>query len=403
MKRILLPLVTLAACWSEGPTPTLPSGATTVFWVPRPTQNECSTSIYIADVALATDVGYTLTLPYSPNNCNNNGGMAPQIDVPVYSFNKTTGEQKMLGLAGRSNNGNQPRVAAYGSAAAWAYVNTSNSGVAVNGQPALTANIQQTMGFYPPVAMTADATRFYVAGLQTMNFSGKNMDVDDPTYPCCGPIGSEGGITSQVYAVAPTGASTTLPLAPKLNHRTLKNAMTSNATSLFFVENGATTAYGGTITRANKDGTGAMMLANASQSGVVAGFGASDALVAWSVSVAYEDRPYPAPFCSIAGWDLVANKQVGLLDSGDYACMDAAVDATHVYFTIVDVPDVRMEGLGIGRVNVKDGTVETLRTGIAGDGVGARRVYLDGDDIYAVDPFVIAKIPKSALDGKHDF
>ena len=95
-----------------------------------------------------------------------------------------------------------------------------------------------------------------------------------------------------------------------------------------------------------------------------------------------------------------------------FSCMDAALDGTSIYFAIVSVPVQNdcgscspqdMHGDGIGRVSLVDGTDEELALGVSGVSTGPRRVYLDGPDIFSVDPFVIAKLPKSALDGKHDF
>ena len=86
-----------------------------------------------------------------------------------------------------------------------------------------------------------------------------------------------------------------------------------------------------------------------------------------------------------------------------FSCAHLSIDATHVYFAIVSIGNQRMRGDGIGRISIADQTFESLDLGIQGESAGPRRVYLAGDSMFAVDPFVVAAIKKTALDGKQDF
>ena len=416
MKRLGFLLAALGACFGEGPTPTTPTGATIVMSVAKPVgDDECSGRyyLYIAGVALAGDAGYAMTLPYVPQwgDCDGSGGgNTPQIEVPVHSFAKNGGSTTMIGIAGRSNFGSQPRIAA-ATSAGWAYMEqTANMGtqVYVRGTTLQNTMIPMNMGFYSPVAMTADANAFYIAGLQSGGSNGRNNDVNDPSYPCCGPLSPPSDVDGRIFAVTQTGTMTTLPIQPKFNHQTLKNALVNNTTSLFYTEyEPPITSSSATLVRSVlKNGTSPLKVGTIPRaSGVPVGLGASDAFVAWSSSIAYEFFP-ALPQCRIGGYDLVTSTEVQLFNTTQFSCMDAATDGTHVYFAIVDVEEdhsQNMRGLGLGRVSIATKTFESIRTGVTGRAAGARRVYLDGTDVYAVDPFVVAKIAKSAFDGMSDF
>ncbi len=139
------------------------------------------------------------------------------------------------------------------------------------------------------------------------------------------------------------------------------------------------------------------------------GIAANDQHVAWSSSV--DTRIDTADLgCAIELVDLAA-APVGqgsaqlLFETSAFDCTGLAIDDTSVYFTIVSVEqnDNTMRGDGIGRVSLDGATFESIALGMSGAYAGPRRIYLDGDSLYAVDPVVIGKLAKSALDGQHDF
>jgi hypothetical protein len=138
---------------------------------------------------------------------------------------------------------------------------------------------------------------------------------------------------------------------------------------------------------------------------VPVGLAADDNRVAIAVSVDVRTGDASTKLCAIRFHDLVGGMKQTLLNTTQFSCIYAALDATHVYVAIVSVTDDRqtLRGIGIARVKIDDGSVESLALGIEGRGTGPRRIYLDGESMFVVDPYVIAKISKHALDGRHDF
>src|SRR5947209_17642795 len=93
MKHLVVIAIALAGCFGGGPQPTDATGVTTLFDVSVPPQDACTDSIYIGSVAIGSDHGYAITLPYIPSgpgfNCCPNGQQCPQPDyslTAVYQF-----------------------------------------------------------------------------------------------------------------------------------------------------------------------------------------------------------------------------------------------------------------------------------------------------------------------------
>nr|HEX4312724.1 hypothetical protein [Kofleriaceae bacterium] len=134
------------------------------------------------------------------------------------------------------------------------------------------------------------------------------------------------------------------------------------------------------------------------------GFASDGAHAAWVLA----DEPNGGqPHCVVVARDLAAGSDTQLLESTAFSCAGAAVDATGAYVAITtyghgDQGNV-IDGLGIGRVEFATGAFESIATGLSGEGVGARRLYVVGDTIYVVDPHVLAAIPVAALAGQHAF
>ena len=143
------------------------------------------------------------------------------------------------------------------------------------------------------------------------------------------------------------------------------------------------------------------------------GLDADDHLVAWSTTqscvfnMSGGNQHCEVSECNISVFDttmpMAAPKT--LLATTQFGCLDAKLADGYVYFTIVGIysDNNSMFGRGIGRISIADRTLETLDLGIRGPQAGPRRIFPVGDQLYLVDPFVMARIPKSALDGKHDF
>ncbi len=127
------------------------------------------------------------------------------------------------------------------------------------------------------------------------------------------------------------------------------------------------------------------------------GLAADDARVVWTAAV----DPTRGAGCFVFVHPL-GGATTMLFSSTSFTCNDAALDDTDVYFAIVSAAGDNnpMQGIGIGRVALADGTFASVRVGVAGQGAGPRRVQLAGDSLYAVDPLAIAKIPKAAITGQ---
>ena len=69
---------------------------------------------------------------------------------------------------------------------------------------------------------------------------------------------------------------------------------------------------------------------------------------------------------------------------------------------MAETPVTLIHGDGIGRVSLDGMTFESIAFDMKGTYAGPRRVLLDNDSLYAVDPLAIGKIAKSALDGKQE-
>jgi hypothetical protein len=99
-----------------------------------------------------------------------------------------------------------------------------------------------------------------------------------------------------------------------------------------------------------------------------------------------------------------------LFQSSQFSCLDVALDDVSVYFTIVRSStggdcgscEQPIHSEGIGRVSLDGSTYESLALRMQGQYAGPRRVFLDTDSLYAVDPLAIAKIAKTAFDNRQD-
>ncbi len=426
-----LPCLLLCACYGSGPLPQQPAEATVVFAAPLPTEDQICNGSYIGDVAIGAGSGFATLLPYVPTqnndgnggNCNNGGGIAPVVAINVFAFDKTGADVAgtMVGQAGQSNGSTRPRLAADGTGVAFAFSDEQqqpqNAITIMSTGSGTTGQLIGTNSPFNAVGIVADATALYIAGTQQM---GGGTELGNPEFPCCAPVfGQQPSQDNQLGSIPlGIGAGTVaqLPVAlPGLFDIPLKQSLVATDTSLIVI--GTDMSNAPIIESFPKAGGSATMLGTLQQMMGTnpigpAGLAADSAHVAWSATF---DPDLTGPHgCFIWAFDLTQSTMSMLLSTQSFSCMDLAVDATSVYFAIFTVGDNgddqnnngnnQMSGIGIGRVSITDSSnVEAIALGFSGLGTGPRRIYLDGDDIYAVDPLVIGKIPKSALDGQHDF
>lgn len=436
MTRLLFAFLLFGACFSSGDQPTLPGEVRTVFHVAE-SDDRCGPFMYIADVAFGETFGYAYTLPYFRET---DGDMCPtnvQVELPVYRFGFAPTDEEssteQVGNVGRSSQGfsvnSPPRVAASGpDSAAWLY-GDSNDGARTNLVGASPALIPlQTAGGvgggYTPGGMAADTMTLYFALKRSGSGGGGGGGMirtwpNDPQYPSGDgstfPDDSTYDLFAKTWGDAtapdrlfeePGAPDPAIPLEPKLNCIWAKQCMIDNFDSLFFIEHKDLTGTAGSLlTRWTKDTHVKSQLGIVEAGkGVPVGFAATPTTFVFTVS----NREFSPLICELTSVDLAPSGVITtLFNTMSFSCMDAAIDATHAYFAIVEVTESgqRMRGLGIGRVALAPPhEFESIRHGITGQSRGPRRVYVGGgSEVYAVDPFAIGAIKKSAFEGRHDF
>lgn len=408
--KLALSLVLAAGCFGQGPVPALPTGASAVFAAGAPPPDECnngaSTYNYVGDVAFDPDHGYALALGYTPQSCGGGGGGPggnAGSHLPVFQFAKAGGTPSKLGEIPAST---VPPRLAVGGRALWAYQ--------VPGSPATVATptstiYQATMGGGPAALLADDAAAYLVVTQNTMNGNGA-VDLDHPNYPCCGLVNNGLGMSPLIKLALPGGAATTLPVTPACE-RSMKSCLAQNATSLFYPVT-PTTGHTAEIRSFPKTGTAASdekTLGAVDGDVVVTGLAADAHTVVWSVGPVVGNLPAPPASCAIAAFDLDTGTMKLLASTSAFSCQDVALAGGAVYFTIVTFGDgtnfdQTMRGLGIGRVSLSAPAFESMAVSVAGLSAGPRRIYVtDAGEVYAVDPFTIAKLDPHALDGRSDF
>ena len=434
-RHSLLSLLVLAGCFGSGAPPGPAGQATAVFSVPQNTTSheQCNgMAKYIGDVAIAQGSGgYAVELPWEGPGCDSSGGMFPQITVDVLQFDGagTTPAGTSVGSAGSTSGTTHPRVAADGATGAVAWAFSNQGGMGGPGGPDIDVGVVQPnlptiaptgIGLTQPTGnvdvagMTIDAAATWLAVTES---NMTQPDVDLPTFPCCNnpAIGSIGqgslwrvGFATGALTVTEVGTAMAFPAG-------LPTPIVSNTDTVFYVVRPMSgIAELGAIPKTGTSDADRIHLASLdttiSPSPMPVGLAADDQHFVWAVSVDAGVSP-DAHGCAIFALDLAmplgtAQPQT-LFTSTAFSCMGLAVDATDVYFTIVgiDHDSNAMLGEGLGRVALADGTFESIALHMVGAYAGPRRIILDNvdDAIYAIDPVVVGKLPKTALAGGHDF
>ena len=399
----------VSACFGDGPTPTAPSGAT-ILATASPGQN-CNEGTYIGPVAFGSDHGYVSFLPYQPfNNCNGGGGGGggnPQAPQTVYRFSLAGGSLDKIGSAGVTNDGHV-QLAATDSGVAYAYNEMQSTNLSFQpGNQSLPSN----MGTEIALGIFAVGSDVYVGALNNyMTNSGANMI--SPNFPNYSGTAITAQNPGEIWHVGVGAAGTWMP-----NCGALDRCLVGNSTSYTYVAtNPGVDASPWQILQVPLTGTTPTKIAQAGPaSGGLAplGLDVDDHLVAWSTTDQCNIPNGGGSFqchmnhCNVFVYDTSAAMPapMTLLSTQQFACIDAKLANGYVYFAIVEVSSENQQLIarGIGRVAIADRTIETLDLGIVAPTAGPRRVYPIGDQLYLVDPFVLARIDASALDGKHDF
>lgn len=395
-------IAAVSACFGDGPTPTAPSDAT-ILITATPGQS-CNQGTYIGPVAFGSDHVYASLLPYQPagGNCNNGGGGGGQVMSPqtVYGYPLGGGSLDRIGSAGVTNDGHVQLVAT-GSGVAYAFNETANTALLV--EPGH-FTLPSMSGTQVPFGMFAIGSNVYVGALNSY-MTNSGASVIAPNFPNYSGTAITAQNPGEIWQVGSGAIGSWTP-----NCGALDRCLVANSTSYAYVS-----VDGGSwsVVQVPLGGTTPVKLGTAPQSGGVAplGLDIDETHVAWSTSESCVQPMGGGQFncdmhsCNVFLYDTGTQMTKTLLSTQQFPCVDAKLANGYVYFAIgeISTENNQMIGRGIGRVAIADRTVETLDLGINTPTAGPRRIFPIGDQLYLVDPFVLARIPASALNDKHDF
>lgn len=404
--------ILLAGCFGAGPEPDEATQADIVFALELGPlhADECDLHEHIGNAAFGDEFGYIVTHAYQPG-CSDGGGMTGQrIPSRVLKFPKRGGAAMQIGDAGmtQEGGGSRSRIGARGTQVVWAYTTEGQGGFQVGSENGSVSGSAGMPGGNPLAGVVVDDTRTFVA-----TWPGpQGPVVTSPRYPCCGGGGNpppSSGFFSVTHANPTT--STAMPIAPIWFADQIKEPLVATSSTLFYVQRGTTGPPNGAIMSLLKTGSTATMVAPlGSPDAYPAGLAANETHVAWATTFdmrTFANDDEPPNTCTIeARAHADPATELRLVTSNTFSCLDVALDGNHVYFTIVEhvssVSSNFVRNIGIGRVDITTKEIETLEIGIAGPEAGPRHVFVEGDALLVVSPFVIARIAKSALDGKRE-
>jgi len=426
-------LLACSACWGEGPRPQPPT-AVEVVYTTQPDLDSCNPSLtrYLGDLAIADDVLATLEYQWHYPECGQPSGVNYELggnNVPLdtrptrpFNVGNTKGypNARVATANGRTFFAiNRDEMQAemkinYG-------MTTTDNVTYANEMTGLTGSV------HSPSGVIADSTYLFIA-VTAGAYTDNGIDFNSPEWPCCGAPGNNNGATPHNYgwrvpiaellppSQNPDPPEATMDLgAEPLYTGTLKTGMVANTSTLIFVtraaSNGLTKLWSVPKDPPNIAPTELTTIEN--NTGIIGGLAADDSALYWLTTPSFARSPVPAPGCKIFKKILPSGAVGMIFESTEFYCSDIALDSTHLYFTIINPyfnsdgnssAEPRTRGIGLGRLQLDNpSTAETALTGVDEDYQGARRIYADGETIYLVDPFSVARLEKDALAGKHDF
>ena len=201
----------------------------------------------------------------------------------------------------------------------------------------------------------------------------------------------------------PTAPMQPLPGVSSLATALTAHVLAQNSGEVYWLD--ASSAADDTVMRATKsDWSGGQIVATA-PSNTLTGIAASDQYVAWTTSA----PPTPgATGCAVFASH--ADGPTAKIYDGTNApflCWGMAVDDTYAYFATTAVVEqspgdtggpTYMMGTGLGRVPLAGGPVQTVPLA-SSRWYGARRVLVDAQYVYAVDPSFVVRVDKSVFGG----
>ncbi|HZT53649.1 MAG TPA: hypothetical protein VE995_04635 [Gaiellaceae bacterium] len=268
------------------------------------------------------------------------------------------------------------------------------------------------------VGLVADTAALYAAiatgnGGGTGGGSASGLSPDSQQWPGSGPeVSASGSIVrldrtalSQPQALQVTGGV-------RFDVGNSVHVLAQSSTNVYWLDATAVAPNLGRVMQASKAswtaGQGQRLAdvpSMAGQARALVGIAANDAYVAWAAA------PMPGPGQSgcwvwAAGADGTARRIYdGPQGPQQPMCHGLAVDAQFAYFAIVTVVSQTNDpqgnwlmGTGIGRVPLAGGPAQTVSLQ-SGRWYGPRRVLVDEQYVYAIDPSYVVRVPKSAFGG----
>lgn len=413
MNRASIAAITVAGCFGEGPVPPTAADAPVVFVAPTPGASDvCDHSVYITSLAFGSDSGFAALYPYNPQNGNCNGGAVAgiQVDVRQFPIDGTNPTGKVVGNAGMASQQIPPPELAIGPMGPFAIFDTPGSPIGSMNAilPGGTPQSLQSGQVAYLTGVSAGVSGGFVATITT----SMNQDPVSPAYPSGNGTntGTPPQVMSTIYPLAFDGNTISLGSganASALTPGELASAIVTNSTSVFYVVSSP-----GQFTIESVTGGVGSTIGTASQGGalVPVGLAADDDHVAWAFAQNAENFPLQLG-CQIYATSLATGSGTGsnapnapLFASQDLSCMGLAIDPQAVYFAMVETDSLPscdgcepvLHGVGIGRVDFH-GMFSSIAVDVQAAASGPRRIFTspaDPDDIFVLDPLVVAKISK---------
>jgi hypothetical protein len=266
---------------------------------------------------------------------------------------------------------------------------------------ACSTNIGTTSGSQTAYGLVADDAWVVVAIASTrVAMSGSSSLPDQQGWP------------GQQLSPSPSGAASLLrfdrqnpsaPMQPLPGVSSLATALTAHVLAqstqeVYWLE--ASSATSDSIMRASKSQWSGGQTVATAPSNTLTGIAAGDQYVAWATSA----QPTPgASGCAVFA-SHVDGPPVKIYDGSNAAflCWGMALDETYAYFATTTVVEqfsgdpggpTYMMGTGLGRVPLAGGPLQTVPLA-SSRWYGARRVLVDAQYIYAVDPSFVVRVDK---------
>jgi hypothetical protein len=260
-----------------------------------------------------------------------------------------------------------------------------------------------TQGNAGVFGLAVDARWAFVAVAFTAQVSGPGNVPDQQGWPGASPQLTPGPGASLLRFDRQNLTASPVPLGgvTQLANEVTSHVLSQNTLEVYWLD--ASGTGGDRVMRAAKDPWTTGQVLGTAKANTLTGLAADDQVVVWTSS--------GPPLLGANGCTVFASQADGppvkIYDGQDapFLCWGAAVDDKYAYFATAQVtqqtqgggnPPTYMEGTGIGRVPLAGGAVQTVPLS-SPRWYGPRRVKVDSQYVYAIDPSFVARVDKSAF------